>query len=192
MLVSGAMSEAAGAITSLLERHRQGDPGALAELMPVVYDELREIARRQVRKSGAHTLDTTALVHEAYLKLSGAQAPDWADRCHFMAVAATAMRQILVDYARRSRTQKRGSGQRPLTLDENRVSIAEQAETLIAIDRALERLGELDERLSRVVECRFFGGMTEKEIAASLELDERTIRRDWVKARAWLHRELGA
>lgn len=159
--------------------------------MPLVYAELREIARRQMRRDSGNTLQTTALVHEAFLKLSGGKPQEWNDRCHFLAVAATAMRQIVVDYARRRLSKKRGGGEKALTLDENRIAVHDQAELLIAIDEALDRLGELDPRLSRVVECRFFGGMTEKEMAALLSIDERTVRRDWVKARAWLHRELG-
>lgn len=186
------MSPSPEAITDLLHRHRQGDAQALGELMPAVYEELRRMARRQVRRGAGNTLDTTALVHEAFLKLAGAKPPEWSDRCHFMAVAATAMRQIVVDYARSRQAQKRGSGQKALTLDENRIAVSDQAETLLAIDQALDRLSQLDSRLSRVVECRFFGGMTEKEVAASLAIDERTVRRDWVKARAWLHKELGA
>lgn len=152
------------------------------------------MARRQLGPRGGTTptLDTTALVHEAYLKLSAAEHPRWNDRCHFLAVAATAMRQILVDYARQRNAQRRGQGAPHVSLDQREIAVDEQAESLVAVDRALDQLTALRPRLARVVECIFFGGMTQQEVATALDVTERTVRRDWVKARAWLHRELAA
>jgi RNA polymerase sigma factor (TIGR02999 family) len=180
-------------ITGLLLRASGGDPGAMDQLLPYVYDELRRIARRALRwESPDHTLGTTALVHEAYLKLVDQTRVGWRDRAHFYAVAALAMRRILVDYARRHRRTKRGGGQRPVSLDEGAVSLDERAENLVALDEALTRLSELNPRLSRIVECRFFGGLTEEEIAEALGVTARTVKRDWAKARGWLYQELTA
>jgi RNA polymerase sigma factor (TIGR02999 family) len=154
------------------------------------YDELRRIARRQLRRlRPGQTLTTTSLVHEAFVKLVR-NPVDTVDRSHFFALAARAMRQILVDYARRRRSLKHGGDQRPLTLEEGSIPIESMAEEMLAIDRALIRLESLDERLVRVVECRFFGGMTEDETAEALGITARTVRRDWQKARAFLYREL--
>ncbi|MEM7584656.1 MAG: sigma-70 family RNA polymerase sigma factor [Acidobacteriota bacterium] len=181
-------------VTELLVRLGNGDRQVLGDLLPLVYEELRHLARRQVgrhRSAGATpTLDTTALVHEAYLKLAASHNPRWNDRCHFLAVAATAMRQILVDYARRRNAQRRGSNVQQLTLESREIAIEEQADSLLAVEGALTRLEQLSPRLARVVECTFFGGMTQEETAVALNVTERTIRRDWTKARAWLHREL--
>ncbi len=186
------------AVTGLLERARLGDEAALAHLMPLVYDELRVMARRQIRRGGRDaTINTTALVHEAFVKLSEANEPNWNDRCHFMAVAATAMRHILIDHARRRTAHKRGQGAPHVSLDDltfedGGIPVETQAELLIAIDSALVELAHLSPRLARVVELRFFGGMTDQESAAILAVDPRTVRRDWVKARAWLHQALSA
>jgi RNA polymerase sigma factor (TIGR02999 family) len=177
----------------------------MRQLFPLVYGELRRVAHRQLGAEPAgHTLSTTAVVHEAYLKLAGQPRAQWRDRGQFFAVAAVAMRRILVDYARRHRAARRGGGRQPLALDaldvdtavagqpgaEVQVAATERAETLIALDEALERLAGLNERLSRVVECRFFAGLTEEETAAALAVTARTVRRDWVKAKAWLYEEL--
>ena len=187
----GVEEGAAVGVTELLARHRGGDAEAMALLMPLVYEELRRLARRQVGGGGRDaTLDTTALVHEAFVKLSESERPLWQDRCHFMALAATAMRQILVDHARRRSAGKRGGGVRPMPLDEARIVVEEQAETLVAMDDALQELARLNPRLGQVVEFRFFGGMTNPEMAEALAVDERTVRRDWQKARAWLHQAL--
>jgi len=188
------MSEAGGKedLTRLLGRVREGEEGALDELMPQVYQELRSIARRQLsgqRKD--RTLNTTALVHEAFLKLSASQMPDWNDRCHFYAVAATAMRQIVVDHARRLGSKKRGGDWQRVEFQVENLKVEEQAELLMDLDRALNKLSQLNQRLTRVVECRFFAGMSEMETAAALGITDRTVRRDWIKARAYLHRELG-
>ncbi|MEM6796830.1 MAG: ECF-type sigma factor [Acidobacteriota bacterium] len=181
-------------VTRLLDRLGEGEKEAFGELLPLVYEELRRLARRQVRRSRearmTPTLDTTALVHEAYLKLAAAPDPRWKDRCHFMAVAAMAMRQIMVDYARRRKTRRRGGDVQLLSLETRAVAIEEEAGTLVAVEEALIRLEALSPRLARVVECTFFGGMTQEETAAALGVTERTVRRDWTKARAWLHREL--
>jgi RNA polymerase sigma factor (TIGR02999 family) len=183
-------------ITGLLLAWRAGDQDALDQLFPRVYDELRHIAhRRLARERGDHTLGTTALVNEAYLKLIDQTRAQWSDRAHFFAVAARVMRRILVDYARQHLAQKRGGAATPVTLDDEAVGNAtvaadERADMLLALDEALTRLAELDERLSRVVECRFFGGLTEEETANALSVTARTVRRDWVKAKGWLHQAL--
>lgn len=164
---------------------------AMPDLVPVVYDELKAIARRQLSKlPRSATLQTTELVHEAFIKLTAVAEPDWNDRCHFLAVAATAMRHLAVDHARRNSSLKRGGGQPALTLTRLDPAAPRPAAFVLDLDEALTRLEDLNPRLSRVVECRFFGGLTEKETAAALAVTDRTVRRDWVKARAWLHREL--
>jgi RNA polymerase sigma factor (TIGR02999 family) len=178
-------------VTRLLERLREGRPDAMEALIPVVYEELRRTARRELaRRRPGETLDTTSLVHEAYLKLAGPGDPSWNDRTHFFAVAATAMRQIIVDYARQRKTAKHGGALRRVHLDERRLVPDEQAAELLELDEALDRLAELNVRLSQVVECRFFGGLTVPETAAVLGRSPRTINRDWRKAKAWLYREL--
>lgn len=179
-------------VTQLLIAYRDGDREAFDRLVPMVYDDLRRIARRQLRRGGrpGHTLDTTGLVHEAYLKLVDPAKVDWQDRGHFLAVSARAMRQVIIGYARKRSAEKRGGGERPVTLDEAQIAIDDQAERLLALDRALERLGERDERLARVVECRFFAGLSEEETAQALGVSLRTAQRDWMRARAWLKEEL--
>lgn len=179
-------------VTQLLGRLRGGDEAALDELMPVVYDELRIIARRQLRRNVAHqTLNTTALVHEAFLKLAGGAQAQWQDRCHFFAVAATAMRQIVVDYARRRGARKRGGDWKQVDFEVAELDVDHQGELLLDIDDALRKLSDLNPRLTQVIECRFFAGMTFEETGGALGVNEKTARRDWTKARAWLHRELG-
>lgn len=186
------MTDAGRPVTRLLHRVREGDEHALEELMETVYDELRVVARRQLRaRSLGATIRTTALVHEAFIKLSRDEAPAFNDRCHFFAVAATAMRQILVDHARQRGSEKRGGGWRRIDFEDARLDVADQTEMLLEIDDALRKLSALEPRWTRVVECRFFAGMTEIETAAALDVTERTVRRDWTKAKAWLHVELG-
>jgi len=178
-------------IAGLLAAWRAGDAQAFDRLFPLVYDELRRIAHRQLGSERPdHTLDTTALVHEAYLKLVDQTRAQLTDRAHFFAVAARAMRRILVDYARRHRAAKRGGPQAPVSLDESMLLADQRADTLVALDEALTRLAEVEERLSRVVECRFFGGLTEEETAEALTVTARTVRRDWVKAKGWLYQAL--
>lgn len=177
-------------ITELLAAAQEGDPTALDRLYDQVYDELRSIARANLRQLSGGTLRTTELVHEAYLKLFGRDALDLRDRAHFFALSARAMRQILVDAFRGRGAAKRGGLYRPVTLDSGEIPVQERGGLLLAVDEALSRLSQLSERLARVVECRFFGGMTEQEIGAALGVTERTVRSDWRKARAWLAREL--
>ena len=183
------------AITDALLALRGGAPDAMDRLVSLVYGELHRIAHRQLGAERADlTLSTTALVHEAYLRLAGQTQAQIGDRVQFFAIAARAMRRILVDHARRHRAIRRGAGQRPLSIDDEAggaVAVAAQrGDDLLALDEALERLAALDERMSRVVEWRFFGGLTEDEIAALLGVTTRTVARDWLKARAWLFREL--
>lgn len=178
-------------ITSQLVAWRGGESAAVERLFPLVYDELRRIAHRQMaQERSGHTLDTTGLVHEAYLKLVDQTRVQWADRTHFFSVASNAMRRILVDYARRYQTDKRGAGPRRVSLTDNMLVAEERADTLLAIDEALTELALIDERLSRVVECRFFAGLTEEETAEVLGVTARTVRRDWTKAKGWLQRKL--
>ncbi len=178
-------------VTALLVAYRDGDRDAFDQLMPLVYDDLRRIARRQLGRSfPGQTLDTTSLVHESYLKMVDQKKVNLQDRSHFLAVAARAMRQVIISYARRRGAAKRGAGVIPKTLDEGRIAVADQAEWLLALDQTLTRLGERDERLVRVVECRFFAGLREDETAAALGVSLRTVQRDWMRARAWLKEEL--
>jgi RNA polymerase sigma factor (TIGR02999 family) len=168
------------------------DPRSLSEAFAVLYDELRRIAHRQLgRVRPGQTLSTTALVHEAFLKLARVDVTP-ADRTHFFALAARAMRQILVDAAREQSAAKRGGGQRPVSLDDDAIRVEAIADDVLAIDGALGRLERLDPDLARVVEYRFFAGLTDAEIAALLNSSARTVRRSWRKARAFLYREISA
>jgi RNA polymerase sigma factor (TIGR02999 family) len=178
-------------VTLLLRAFRQGDRGAFDRLVPLVYDDLRRIARRQLRRGGrAGTLNTTGLVHEAWLRLVDQSQAEWQDRGHFLAVAARAMRQITIDHARRRLAAKRGGGAPREELDESRLPGAQRAEWLLALEEALEHLARHNERLVRVVECRFFAGFSEEETAEALGVSLRTAQRDWLRARAWLREEL--
>ncbi len=177
----------------LLERARGGDERAFDEAYAAVYEEIRRVARWQRRlRNAGETLSTTALVHEAYLKLAGPVRLALQNHHHLIALAARAMRQVLVDAARTRLRAKRGGGAIAVDLDPAEIAAPELAEELVALDGALERLALHDERLARLVEWRYFGGMTDAELARALDRDERTIRRDWAKARAFLARELGA
>jgi RNA polymerase sigma factor (TIGR02999 family) len=176
-------------ITQLLSRWREGDGAAFERLFPLMYRELRQLAQSYLSQEKAgHTLQGTALVHEAYLRLLGQSEVDWRDRGHFFAVAAQAMRRILVDHARRQKAAKRGFGEK-IVLEEG-LAAGETGPDFEALDEALTRLSAVDERRARVVELRFFGGMTEGEMARHLEVSPATVRRDWALARAWLYREL--
>ncbi|HYD51365.1 MAG TPA: ECF-type sigma factor [Gemmatimonadaceae bacterium] len=182
-------------VTALLRAHAGGDPDALARLLPQVYDELRRIARSRLRRErDDHTLSTSEVVHEAFLELVPLERVDWQSRAHFYAVASRAMRNVLVDHAERRGAAKRGGGARaePLhDLLEEQVPGAERSlDDLIAINDALGRLEQLDPRKARVVECRFFGGLSLDETAEALGSSAATVSRDWTFARAWLHREL--
>lgn len=174
-----------GEVTRLLAAVRSGEREALDALLPHVYEELREAARVQLRRVRSDpTLQSTALVHETYLKLARGGAIPASDRAHFLAIAARAMRQVIVDHARTSLARKRGGGLRQTTLTDGIRTYELNAEDVIALDRALENL---DERQRRIVECRYFAGMQESEIGEALGISERTVRREWVKARAWLY-----
>jgi len=180
-------------ITDLLLDIGAGRTEAIDQLFPLVYDELHRIAHRVGSSERTdHTLGTTGLVHETYLRMVDQTRVRIQDRKHFFSLAARAMRHVLVDYARRRRALKRGGNQEPLRLDEGVPAIDERAETLCALDEALTRLAVLDPRLAQVVECRFFGGLTEEETADVVGTTSRTVRRDWTKAKGWLYRELTA
>lgn len=180
-----------GEVTRLLVALRGGDEQAMDLLFPLVYAELRRTADLLLgREFEANTLQPTALVHEAYLKLVRGEAPDANSRAHFLGIAARAMRQILVDHARKRKAAKRGKGEAFVTLGDHADAAAPDAEELLALDDALQRLGALDQRLAKVVELRFFGGLTEEQVAAALGVTSRTVQRDWAKARAWLHAQI--
>lgn len=180
-------------ITQLLEAHAGGDREALNRLFPLVYDEMRRIAHGRLRSERSdHTLNTTALVHEAYLKLVGLERMNWQNRAHFFAIASQAMRNVLVSYAVRRKADKRGGGQQRVTLDEERLVAEHRLDDLLHLNQALEQLEALDERQARVVECRFFGGLSIDETAHALGISPATVSRDWTMARAWLTRILGA
>ena len=186
------------AITDALGQLRDGVPGAFDRLVPLVYGDLAGIAHRQLAlEESGHTLSTTELVHEAYLRLVDQTHIEWNDRVHFFAVAAHVMRRVLVDHARRHRAARRGGPhRRAVSLEEldsagnGSLSSDQRADVLVAVDEALVQLAALDARQARVVECRFFGGMTEPETARALGVTERTVARDWVKARGWLYQRL--
>jgi RNA polymerase sigma-70 factor, ECF subfamily len=179
-------------LTDLLALAAAGDRDALDRAYALVYGELRRLAHRQLRRENAgHTLSTTALVHEAYLRLVDQTRGGWHDRTQFLGVAATAMRRVLVDHARRHRAAKRGAARLPTPLESvEQLAGEDRAEFLVLLDDALDRLATLDPRQARVVECRFFGGYTEEETADALGIGLRTAKRDWAKARSWLFQEL--
>lgn len=178
-------------VTKLLQGWRGGDRNDLEALLPLVYDELRRLAHHHLKNERPeHTLQSTALVHEAYCRLVGQDLPEWKSRAHFFAIAAQLMRQILVDYARRRRASKRGSGVCMLTLD-NAVALPRRKEVdVVALDDALNILAEVDPRQSRVVELRFFAGLSLEETSEVMGIATATVQRDWTAARAWLHREI--
>ena len=184
------LSDSAPSITELLEDLRAGRREAFDRILPLVYQELRRAARRELAVRPSDTLFTTALVHELYLKFARTPRADWRNRAHFLRAAAVAMRHILVDRARRRTAEKRGGPHRTVTLDDGLMAADTKAEALLELHEALDQLAILDERLARVVECRFFGGMTEQETAEALRVTERTVRRDWVKARGLLYQAL--
>lgn len=178
-------------VTQLLIAWNDGDQTALERLVPLVHAELHRIARRYMRNERVgHTLQTSALINEAYLRLIDAQQLRWQNRAHFFGVAAQLMRRVLVDLARSRSYKKRGGGALQVSLDETMVVTKERGEDLVALDEALSALSELDERKGRVVEMRFFGGLSEKEIAESLSVSPETVRRDWRLAKSWLRRRL--
>ena len=180
-------------VTALLEEWSRGDQAALAELMPLVYTELRKIAARQLRRERiGHTLEPTALVHEAYLRLIDQRQVDWQNRAHFFGVAAQIMRRILVDHARRHAAAKRGDGAQRISIDDAGNVPAAVEIPLVTLDHALDRLEKVDAGLAKIVELRAFGGLTIDEAAHVLKVSPSTAKRDWRTARAWLNREIGA
>lgn len=182
---------AQGTVTALLEAHSSGDPDAMDELFPLIYDELQRIARRRMRgERSDHTLRTTALVHEAYMELVDLDRIDWQDRRHFFAVAARVMRNVLVDYAVKKNADKRGGDRDRVPLKEWDGATEVVVEDVLAVHQALERLEAVDERQARVVECRFFAGLTVEETSDVLGISASTVGRDWRVARVWLNREL--
>jgi RNA polymerase sigma factor (TIGR02999 family) len=180
-------------VTEAIRRLQRGEEGALDRLVPLIYEELRVLARRHagVQPKGA-TLDTTGLVHELYLQLAGRRPSPWRDRGHFFAAAARAMRHIVIDHARGRRRQKRGGGQLHVALDEMQLPVREEAARLIAVDESLTRLAREDERLARVVECRFFAGLSDAETAEALGVSARTVQRAWGEARSWLKKDMSS
>jgi len=178
-------------VTDLLTRWGDGDDAALAELAPLVYEELRRLAHRQMcGERPDHTLQTTALVNEAYLRLADQTRLDWQNRAHFFAVAARAMRRILVSYARSQRSKKRGGGALKVDLDEAALVSPEESKEIVELQEALEKLATLDSRKAQVVELKYFGGLNYDEMAEVLKISPITVRRDWRFAKAWLYTEL--
>jgi RNA polymerase sigma factor (TIGR02999 family) len=178
-------------ISLLLIDWSKGDEYALEQLMPLVYEELRRMARSYMRRQpSGHTFQTTDLIHEAYLKIAGGEQPNWQSRSHFFGVAAKAMRHILVDYARSKNNRKRGGWQERVTLKENMRVTNQSSEEIVALDDALNRLAALDDRKVRVVEMKFFAGLHVAEIADVLKVSPETVKRDWSFAQTWLLREL--
>ena len=180
-------------VTQMLVNWGGGDADAAARLMPLVYDELRQLAQKYLhRERPDHTLQATGLVHEAYLRLVDQTAATWQNRAHFFGVAAAVMRRILVDYARSHRAEKRGGTREKIILDEAAMPAAERSVDLIALDDALKDLVTFDPRQSQIVELRFFGGLSIEEVAEVLEVSPRTVKREWRLAKAWLRREVFA
>jgi len=178
-------------VTLALQAARRGDPQALNDAFQLVYEEVRAIARSRVaRAGGGATMDTSAVVHEAYLKLARHGGMAWEDRQHFLAVASTAMRQVLLDHARRHLSARRGGGALHVPLTEADVALESQAREVLALDAALEDLARADPQLARLVELRYFGGLTIEETALALGVSDATVKRAWRRARAFLHREL--
>lgn len=181
----------AGEITRLLHAHHHGDREAFDRLVPIVYARMRQIASGQLARHGrGGLLETTSLVHEAYMQLVDETAVDWRDRSHFFAICACAMRRIVVDDARQRTAKKRGAGEPHVGLNTDVSGEEPQAELILAVDRAMDRLATFNVRLARIVECRAFAGMTDEETARALDTPLRTVQREWSRARAWLRTEL--
>lgn len=185
------MVDSSGKITRLVQRWSEGEEGALDALVELVYDDLRVIAHRHLRRAeGDSTLHTTALVHEAYLRLEGVDGGTWKSRGHFFAFCSKAMRHVLVDYARRRQATKRGGDKARVPLEEVPGSLDADVVQVLAVDEALQRLARHDERMARIVECRFFGGLAVPETAEALQVSTRTVEREWARARIYLQRIL--
>ncbi len=177
--------------TRLIQEYSRGNEIALNRIMPVIYDELKKISSRYLREEYRnHTFQTTELVHEAYIKLVGAQDIAWENRAHFFGIAAQSMRQILVDHARHRKAKKRGGGKTKLSLDESLIAAGEVDEQILNLDDALKKLESVDERSSKIVELRYFSGLTIEETAEVLDISTSTVKRDWNFAKAWLYREI--
>ncbi len=184
------MSSSESDVTTLLHRFQQGDEEAQAELVAAVYDELKAIAGRYMRRENeSHTLQTTALVNEAYLKLINVKISQWQDRAHFFAVASQIMRRILVDHARKHIAGKRGGGFEVLPLDEGLVFSPARSRDMVKLDEALQRLETTDERVAKIIQLRFFGGLSIEETAEALRVSPRTVKREWTFGKAWLRSE---
>lgn len=184
-------SDDPGSITRLLRAHREGEREAFDRLVDVVYEDLRRMARQQMRRARpGQTLDTAGLVHEAWARLVEESGIDWQDRSHFYAIVARAMRFVVVDRARRRGAQKRGANAAQVELDSGIAAEAPSVELVLGIDQAIARLEAFNPRLARIVELRFFAGLTDEEIGAALDVSARTVQRDWLRARAWLQRVL--
>ena len=178
-------------ITQLLLAWGKGDQTALDELIPLVYAELRKLAKNYMRRQRpGHTLQTTALVNEAYLRLIDSSRVNWQNRTHFFAISAQLMRRVLVDFARAKNSLKRGGERIQVTLDERIEAASEDVTDLVALDEALQKLAEMNERQAKIVELRYFGGLSEEEIGETLQISTRTVRRDWNIAKAWLFRAI--
>lgn len=173
-------------IEQLLQQYSQGEPGVLDQIVPLVYDDLRVLARRHANQWPGVTLQTTCVLHDAYIKLSSQRFLDAKDRGHFLAICSQAMRQLMVDYARRRLAEKRGSGVEAVDIASIELSVHSEAEELVLIDQALVSLAKVDERLVRVFECRYFAGLNDVETAEALGLPLRTVQRLWLRARVWL------
>lgn len=185
------MAASKNQVTDLLQRWKSGDEEALERLTPLVYDQLHRLAHQYIRRERrGHTLQTSALVNEAYLRLVDYKRVDWQNRAHFFAVSAVVMRRVLVDYARQRTSDKRGGESYQVNLSDNLAFTSERAAELVALDEAIESLNQLYPRRSKVVELRYFGGLNNQEAAAVLKVSEATIERDWRFAKAWLYREL--
>ncbi len=185
------MERAPGEVTLLLKEIAKGNQDALTRLIPLIYDELRRIAARCMRRERQdHTLQPTALVHEAYLKLVGQHTANWESRAHFFAVAAQLMRRILIDHANRHLRAKRGGAEQKVSLDEVFLFSEDKSAELLALDQSLARLAKIDPRQSRVVELRYFSGLMVEEVAKVLDVSEKTVKRDWSVAKAWLYADL--
>jgi RNA polymerase sigma factor (TIGR02999 family) len=178
-------------ITSILQEAKEGSKKAYDSLLPVIYDQLKGIARlRMQREQPGHTYCRTDLVHEAYFQLINVENVDWQDRTHFYAIASRCMRRILIDHARKKKAEKRGGENKPVTYIDEFMEIREQADGLINLDEAMDKLAELNDRLAQVVECRYFGEMSVEDTATALNISVSTVKRDWAKARGWLYKEL--
>lgn len=187
------MNENNSEITKYLHDWRNGKQSALDEVLPFIYGELRQIARRyRSREHGEHTFQTTEIINEAYLKLVDQSQTDWQNRAHFFGVASRVMRNLLVDYARAKNYQKRGSGAEKVSLEDVAIFTPEPDERILALDEALKNLAKFDERKSRLVELRYFGGLSAAETAEVLGVSEITVKREWLKAKAWLYKEISS